>query len=136
MNNYVTKQRRIIDKFLSERVDKELTAAGMVASLGEWGINASTVYRNIERLEHEGRLHRFCKNGMGGIFYRYSDRACAGHFHIYCEMCGNIAHLDEKTGKLFSNKISQVEGYDIDIESSTISGICPKCRYGGRGKWR
>ena len=58
MATYTTKQQKAVLDCLSERADSPVSAAAIVDALREQGehIGIATVYRQLEKLERQGRV--------------------------------------------------------------------------------
>lgn len=126
--NYKTNQRKIIFEFLSASDGKHLTAEGVFAALRESGheVGRATVYRYLDKLTGNGALRRYVSPNGGGAIYEYCG--CGGHFHLKCDVCGQLSHLEcSYVPELFSH-IDEDHGFMIDQARTVFHGICGKCK--------
>ncbi len=91
-------------------------------------ISLATVYRNLDRLQHEGlALEIYC-----GDFVRYDGNALP-HDHFMCRDCRRVWDLDlgladppEATPRLES-------GFQIEGRYTIYHGLCADCRQQEQG---
>lgn len=87
-------------------------------------MNKTTVYRILERLEDEGKLHSFI--GKGGIRW-YAECNCLHsnssvvHPHFQCEDCGKTECLP------INIPIPEVSKYNVESASFLLIGKCENC---------
>ena len=95
MATYTTKQQKAVLDCLSERADEPVSAAAIVDALREQGehIGIATVYRQLEKLERQGSVHKVTTDE--GAYYQFCTHGCATNCCLFkCERCGRIVHLD------------------------------------------
>ena len=95
MATYTTKQQKAVLDCLSERADSPVSAAAIVDALREQGehIGIATVYRQLEKLERQGSVHKVTTDE--GAYYQFCTHSCASDCCLFkCERCGRIVHLD------------------------------------------
>ncbi len=95
MATYTTKQQKAVLDCLSERADSPVSAAAIVDALREQGehIGIATVYRQLEKLERQGSVHKVTTDE--GAYYQFCTHGCASDCCLFkCERCGRIVHLD------------------------------------------
>lgn len=91
-------------------------------------IDRVTIYRALDRLVDEGKLHKIV-NLEGGIQYAIC-KTCNhkeeihthNHIHFSCKKCGKTICLDKITPE-----IKLPKGYKIEEMQLLISGICSNC---------
>ncbi len=132
MNEYKTKARNSIIKYLKENSDTKFTARDIFNVLNSEGkeLDRSTVYRNLERLCKDGRLVKYKETGSNATCYQYSEEhgSCHEHMHAQCSECGKIFHLDNKYFKTPANKLKNEYGIEIDFGKTVIICKCKDCR--------
>ena len=128
---YNTEKRARILKLFESSDGCSYTAEEVSFKVLENGNGKSTVYRLLSKLESEGILRKI-SNAKTGIFeYQYARGGeCREHFHLKCNSCGRLIHLDEKTSKLLESRIKSAESFEIDL-GALIYGKCEKCAIGG-----
>ena len=88
-------------------------------------MNKTTVYRILDRLEQEGRLHSF--TGKDGLKWYAKCHDCSSdhhfdiHPHFQCNECGKVECLEEEI------KIPDIEKHKIEHAQVLILGKCGKC---------
>lgn len=128
--NYNTKQRddvlRVIDTFGSEH----FTVSDVVKKLSEEenAIGQATVYRAILRLEKSGELRKYTVDGTTAACYQRAEERCREHFHLKCESCGRLIHVECDELTKISSHISSHHGFEIDPSKTVFYGICENCR--------
>ena len=127
-NIYKTYQREILIGFLRSRADTEFSAEEITQALCGKEIGKSTIYRLLSGLCRTGEIVRTSGNGKK-VFYRYIDRTrkCDAHFHLKCNRCGRIIHLECELMEELAAHIAGEHGFRPDPGTTIISGICCEC---------
>ena len=115
---------------MKEAPEKRYGAQELYHLLKEEGsdINLATVYRNLDRLEEEKRIHKLRMNGEEENMYQYMKPACSSHLHLYCRDCGKVIHLEEKQMEAIRQQLLSVYGFEVDCQESYVAGVCEECR--------
>lgn len=87
--------------------------------------NRVTVYRVLERLEEEGKIHKFVN--VDGIVNFAKCSHCDdihhhNHLHFNCERCKSVTCIDNVMPGIKLPKDFKIHQYNL-----VVSGICPKC---------
>ncbi|UWD48307.1 transcriptional repressor [Clostridioides difficile] len=87
-------------------------------------LSLGTVYRNLAQLTEHGFIRKVSIPGNPDRF----DGRTENHYHIICEVCGDVYDLESEILSNLKESIS--EETDIKITSYNISfkGICNNCR--------
>ena len=129
---YITKQQQAVLQCL-ERQTSAVSAAQLAENLRADGhpVGLATVYRQLDKLEQEGRIHRV--NTEEGAVYQYCSHG-AHHdcFLLKCRDCGRIVHLDCARLKDFCRHVEDDHRFVIDPRSIVFAGWCDTCA--ARGK--
>lgn len=129
MATYSTRQQRAVLDCLAAYADRSVSAAELTDALHARGenIGAATVYRQLERLERSGLVHRAVTDG--GAYYRYcAHGAHSGCFLLKCERCGRIVHADcEQLAPLYRH-LEQTHHFSVNPRRTMFYGLCPSCR--------
>lgn len=120
-----TKKKLLIDVFKNNK-DKQFTAVALTSTLSD-EMNKATVYRQLQSLEKENIIRKTFNSELDVYEYQYSDN-CDNHFHLKCNKCGKIVHLECKEASGFLSHILIDHGFKIDQSSSTIYGLCRGCK--------
>lgn len=129
---YHTKTTELISQFIRENMERGFTAGELSSFLKENGVsvNKTTVYRNLDKMTESGKLIKHKSMLTDSFVYQNADDEghCAEHIHFQCCKCGSVIHLsDEKTSE-YLKSISEELGLQINLNLSSLNGICQKCR--------
>ncbi len=124
MKNYNTQQKNALLDFLKKR-------NGAYVSINEISgcldlLAKSTLYRLLGRLEEEGVLESAMVGG--NKCYAYRPAECHAHLHMTCSVCGRCIHLDEKESLKLKDSLLDATGFELDLFSSVLFGVCKECR--------
>ena len=89
------------------------------------GVNASTIYRNLEILE-SANLVEHTHVGHGPLIY--SPVEALDHFHLTCGQCGSRIDSGVEFAKEFVDSLRQKFDFEADITHFPIDGLCTNCR--------
>ncbi len=127
--SYNTKQQQAILRCLQQRPEQAFTAADLSVVLRRQGcaVGLATVYRQLDRLEQMGCVHKVATEE--GALYQYcphqeSRQAC---FLLRCEGCGRILHLDCRHLQALSQHLTQAHGFYMDPRRTVLTGLCQAC---------
>lgn len=121
MTSYNTKQRSAVLGFFEEHSGQQYTIDELVSALG---VSKSTAYRLVGKLEEEGLLRRFTREGTTKAVYQLAGaHCCSEHLHIKCLDCGLLIHLDHDT----QDELTKSTGFMIDDGLSMLYGVCADC---------
>ncbi|WP_326984400.1 transcriptional repressor [Chryseobacterium sp. MYb264] len=89
--------------------------------------NRVTIYRVLDRLEEEGKIHKIV-NIDGVVNYAKchdceKDHHNHNHLHFNCKKCNSVTCIENVVPKIDIPKEFIVEDYNF-----IVSGICPKCQ--------
>ncbi len=107
-----------------EQTENALSVVALVKQL-EQVMNKTTVYRILERLEGEGRLHSFM--GKDGLkwYAKYEEGDALHHLkphpHFQCRVCGKTSCLS------IDVTIPSVPRHQIDSVELLMIGLCEGC---------
>ena len=90
-------------------------------------VGLSTVYRQLEKLVAQGKVHKLLTEE--GACYQYCDKSRhTDCFLLQCEGCGAIFHMDcSHLGELYEHLL-QGHGFAINPRRTMFYGLCEKCR--------
>lgn len=132
--NYRTNQRKVIFEFLVANDRKHFTAEEAFLTINKRGheVGRATIYRYLDKLSNEGALRKYVPIDGGGAVYEYCG--CGGkHFHLKCDVCGELLHLECTDVSNFYRHISKDHDFEIDPGRTVFYGTCGKCKGGGKG---
>ena len=130
MKIYKTKQKDLVLSCLKKHENENLTSENIISFLKEDGciVSPATVYRHLNALMVDRSVRRIL-DANGVFVYRYFDkkRDCDSHFHLVCDSCGTLIHLEcEKLQKIYEH-ISDEHGFSVDGIKTGFYGKCKNC---------
>lgn len=127
---YNTKQRQAILSYLAS-VPGEHVTAGRISAYFEANnsaIGLTTIYRHLNSLAEGGLIRKYAPGDGAGACYQYIGKPDeALYFHMKCEVCGLLAHLDCETLDHVSLHILQAHAFQIDPLKTVLYGRCKAC---------
>lgn len=130
-DNYKTEQRLLILDCFANNKNRQLSAGDIAndENVKKSGIGLATVYRSIEFLEKQNKIKRFSDEKGRKSFWQWTDgnEECESHYHLKCEKCGKIVHLDcGIVQKLDSHMLSE-HHFKMDRGKTVFFGMCENC---------
>ncbi len=128
---YNTKQKTAIMQCIRLMKDKHFTIDTLCELLVKNGEAAgrTTVYRFVEKLSDDGVLRKYIMPQGESTCYQYvdKDKHCHEHFHLKCEKCGDLIHIDCSEMNSLSEHIKHHHGFRLNPFKTVIYGICEGC---------
>ena len=87
-------------------------------------ISLGTVYRNLRRLEEQGRLK---ENKIGNRPARF-EALEQRHYHIWCVECGRLEDLALPYQNSLDRRVQRLVRYQLREHRMEFYGTCPACR--------
>ena len=136
LNKYKTKQRVAILDFIESNKDREVTANDILVYLNKNDLKASqtTIYRYLDNLVKEGIIKKNYSEEKSSSCYQYVGKRCKEHYHLKCNNCGEIIHLDSEIFSSIEKKIIDRYGFKIDNLRAILYGTCNKCNMNNKSK--
>ena len=136
LNKYKTKQRVAILGFIESNKDREVTANDILVYLNKNDLKASqtTIYRYLDNLVKEGIIKKNYSEEKSSSCYQYVGKRCKEHYHLKCNNCGEIIHLDSEIFSSIEKKIIDRYGFKIDNIKTILYGTCNKCNMNNKSK--
>lgn len=128
---YKTKQQSAILAYLIALDGGHVTVAQIAEHFKFSGldIGLTTIYRQLEKLIDSGLVRRYSIDGSGAACFQYigQSKSCESHFHLKCENCGCLIHLE--CGFLDEIHTHVLNSHDFDINSNktVFYGKCSEC---------
>ena len=130
--SYLTKTTDLISQFIGLNLEKGFTAGELSDFLKSNGVevNKTTVYRNLDKMTENGQLIKHKSMINEGFVYQAVEDVhhCEEHIHFQCCKCGSVIHLDDSKTSEYLKSISSELGLKIDLNLSSLNGLCQKCR--------
>jgi Fur family transcriptional regulator, ferric uptake regulator len=120
----VTSSRRILLQVLFE-ADGHMSAEELAESVQRRApdVHLSTIYRNLEELEHLGVISH-SHLGHGPSSYLLASHA---HAHFVCSECGRMIEAPDEIFRGLAQSAKAKLGFSIDPNHFAILGQCSNC---------
>ena len=126
-----TRQKSVILKCLQENTGNHMTADDIIDFLKNKKIPVAkaTVYRYLARLEESGLVKKYIISEQQPACYQYlgGNEPCLFHFHLMCQVCGQIEHFENASLQKMFGDIKNDEGFFIDGRKTVFYGTCKAC---------
>ncbi len=127
---YRTKQQQAILDCMRENQDSYVTA-GMIAEYvtGKgMSIGLATIYRQLDKLERNGDIHRIAVDGTSSVCFQYCPKEdSSSQFYLKCECCGKIIHLDCSHLQGLYSHVETDHQFQINPQRTIFYGRCQDC---------
>ena len=129
MKTYQTGQRKQLLEFFASHVGEAFSVDGILAALpAEAQVSRSAVYRNVDRMVHEGVLRKTLSADGSKALYQAADcGADCERIHLQCEKCGRVFHMEDKQEEARLRDALGRSGFKLDEHASLLSGTCRDC---------
>lgn len=132
MNNlYKTKQRQVILQYIIENKEHHLTVNQIAEYLtkNNTPVSMTTIYRHLEQLLEQGLVRKYTIDSTTGACFQYAnqDKKCYEHFHLKCEKCGHLIHLECNHLNELYQHIYHNHQFRINPFNTVIYGLCNNC---------
>ena len=128
---YITRQRRALLAFLSQRQEQLFSAEELMLALGQQGENVglATVYRNLDKMVSQDMLARIIPSDGSGAKYEYLETRALpdSHYHMVCEECGRILHINCSRLAQLADHIESDHDFVLDSRRTILYGRCRQC---------
>ncbi len=124
---YNTKGLSLVHDCLRERDGAHMTVDEITTLLTSRGekIGKTTVYRNLEKLVNDGLVHRY--TGGDSACFSIADSGCNENFHLLCQQCGKLIHIECNHMDELSRHIADRHGFKVDRFKTVLYGLCGEC---------
>lgn len=125
-----TKQKSVILDVLDKN-RHHVTAEDIITLLHAHGekVGRATVYRYLRELEEAGKVKKYTLGEKNTAYYQYTgdESDCHGHYHLMCDVCGRLEHLDSSVAESFAQSARESYGFIIDCSKTVFYGKCKEC---------
>lgn len=134
---YKTRQRKAVLDYIRSLKGGHATAAQIVAWFenGAFPIGRTTVYRHLEKLVEDGQVRKYVFDGVSGACFQYIEEpeGAEEHFHLKCEKCGAVVHLEEDALPGVAEYFHEKYRFEIHIAKIVFYGVCDACQRKSEG---
>ncbi|MDR1947913.1 MAG: transcriptional repressor [Spirochaetaceae bacterium] len=128
--NYSTRQRQLILDYMASLGDSHVTVNQLVRHFDheQAGIGQTTIYRHLEKLAAGGKIRKYVLSEGKSACYQYVENdTCHEHFHLSCEQCGGLIHLDCDLLDEIQRHLLEEHDFQINKLKTVFYGTCKKC---------
>jgi Fur family ferric uptake transcriptional regulator len=95
----------------------------------EDAVGQTTVYRHLEKLAASGMIRKYVLRDGKSACYQYIDHKtnCREHFHLKCERCGTLIHVDCDFLDEVGRHLRCQHHFQINTLKTVFYGTCKKC---------
>lgn len=124
-----TKQKEILIEYLKENENRHLTIQEIQEGTNNQ-IGLTTTYRIINSLIEKGIVVKIPFDNKQGYCYQYSSKKeeCHTHYHLICEKCNKLIHIESQKIKDFEKEIKDNNNFIINSNRIVFYGICNECQ--------
>ena len=116
-NKYKTKQRSAVIEYIEANKDKQITVNDILTHFNldsEKKVSQTTIYRCLDSLVKEGKIKKSYSEKISASCYQYIEKSCKNHYHLKCEKCGEIFHIEQDILSSLENNIGKSYNFKID----------------------
>ena len=134
--NYKTRQRDLLLDFVKSTSGSHFTAEDVkiYCEKNHILLGTATIYRGLEKLLDEHFINRYFLDDKSAACYEYvgeTERDLKNHFHLKCESCGNLIHLECSDLDSIKNHLLQKHGFLLNSFKTVFYGVCNECQMRG-----
>ena len=124
---YQTKHKYKLISYLKRNQDKHLTMVELQKGCKD--IPVATLYRLVDSLIEEGAVRKYIIGPNSSCCFQYiGDGDLHHHFHLICEKCGKLIHLECGEVDHLLEHIKEDHGFSVDISKVNLYGLCEDCK--------
>ena len=129
---YKTKQQDLLFSYLREMQGQHFTAEDVRVHFEEKkiSIGIATIYRQLEKLVTEGKIQKYFIDEHSAACFEYAGESCntnEQHFHLKCELCGRLIHLECDELEKLGEHVKTEHGFVINPLRTVFYGVCKDC---------
>lgn len=129
--NYNTRQKNAIVHCVKNMKSDHFTVDSLCEQLSQKGVavGRTTVYRCLEKMSIDGVLRKYSAAAGESVCYQYVGETnhCHEHFHLKCERCGSLIHMECDELESITKHIKSHHGFSLNPLKTVIYGVCEGC---------
>ena len=125
---YHTGQQKVILDFMADCAGKYVTVSQIARHLKEQGqsVGLTTIYRQLDKLEKDGIVHKIVLDGNSGACYQYAGED-VGQLLLKCEDCGGMIPMDcSHMAQLYQHVLKEHQ-FQVNPHRTMFYGVCDSC---------
>ena len=117
----------VVDRAMTEQL---VTAAhGALTDEAGSPMGLATIYRQMEKLETQGLVHRVASDDRNGACWKYCGADHGGAcILVKCESCGAISHMDCAELPGLYRHLAEHHGFTVNPNRTLLYGTCAACQ--------
>jgi Fur family ferric uptake transcriptional regulator len=132
--NYHTRQGQSILDYMKSLKGDHVTVNQVVRHFEDTDetVGQTTVYRHLEKLAAGGLIQKYILHDGKSACYQYIDNGtkCREHFHLKCETCGSLIHMDCDFLEEIAVHLRRRHKFQLNALKTVFYGTCKKCLTG------
>jgi len=130
---YKTKQQELLLSCFKAMQGRHFTAEDVSDYFQKQNISIgiATIYRQIEKFVAMGVVQKYFLGEQNAACFQYMGEEChkeVSHFHLKCEKCGTLIHLECHDLEQLSSHLMAEHGFALDLFRTVFYGLCENCR--------
>ncbi len=131
--SYRTKQQDLLLAYLKSTRGRHFTVEEVRAHFAsaQAAIGVATIYRHLEKLVAEGTVNKYIIDENSAACFEYTGCCDCGadeqHFHLKCESCGRLIHLECDELALIRDHLQKEHGFVLNPLRTVFYGKCADC---------
>jgi Fur family ferric uptake transcriptional regulator len=131
---YHTRQGERILDYIKSLGSSHVTVTQMVRHFEDTQelIGQTTIYRHLEQLAAQGLIRKYVLHEGESACYQYSGgkQDCREHFHLKCESCGALIHVDCDLLNEIEKHLLKRHDFKLNMLKTVFYGTCKQCLAG------
>ena len=129
--SYNTRQRETVLNYIASLDGAHVTAAQIAEHFEgkDIAISRTTIFRCLDKLTRDGTIRKYITDGISGACYQYASntKICHAHFHLKCEDCEKLLHLEcDKLSEIESHILNE-HSFQVNAMKTVLYGKCDTC---------
>ena len=133
---YKTKQQDLVLSFLKSTNGAHFTVDEVRLHFLHQNcpLGVATIYRQLEKFVADGSVVKYFIDDKSAACFQYIGGECENggaekeHFHIKCEKCGKLIHLDCSELEHLQQHLQQQHGIALNPFRTVFYGTCAACQ--------
>lgn len=130
VKSYHTKQKVIILDLLQKNKSIHMTVEQMLTTLKNehTPVGKTTLYRFLDTMIECGEVKKYTLDNMTSCYQYIGNEKVNNHYHLKCNCCGKITHVDDPYINKMNVKIEKKCDFKIDQSRTVFYGLCKECQ--------